>query len=81
MAAKSSPVTIHVCDPGARYPQHVNADGVLQCGDAFGFEAAWCLDQVYGLDNSGMPLCPQYPEEEWTMSQIEEDERGLRSVR
>jgi hypothetical protein len=53
-----------------RYRSFLNPDGDLQCGDAFGLEAQWCISM---LDDG----TPDYPEQEWSLSQIEEDERGV----
>lgn len=55
-----------------RYRSFLNSDSELQCGDAFGFEAQWLISLI--------DECPEYPEDEWSLSQIEEDERGVGCV-
>lgn len=57
------------------YRQHLNADGVLQIGDAFGMEAQWIISQVTFCDEH------YFEEMDWTREQIESDERGAGCVR
>ena len=50
------------------YRPFLNSAGDLQVGDAFGLEAQWIIGMLSD--------CPEYPEDEWTMVQIAEDEQG-----
>ena len=57
------------------YRKFLNADGDLQVGDAFGLEAQWILSQVTLFDRT------YYPQQDWSCSEIEADERGVGCVR
>jgi len=57
------------------YRPFLNAAGELQCGDAFGLEAQWLIGLIME-----QPPTPQYPECDWTMVQIREDEQGTGCV-
>ncbi len=52
----------------------LNSKGDLQIGDAFGLEAQWIISQVSANGDA-------YPEDDWTLSQIEVDSLGVGCVR